>query len=34
MNIVPGPHLASVSVPKLADAGYTRVLTTIQHGNL
>ncbi len=27
MNIVPGLHLAIVSVPKLADAGYTTVLT-------
>ncbi len=27
MNIMPGLHLAFVSVPKLADAGYTTVLT-------
>ncbi len=27
MNIVPGLHLALVSVPKLADAGYMMVLT-------
>jgi hypothetical protein len=27
MNIMPGLHLALVSVPKLADAGYTTVLT-------
>ncbi len=27
MNIVPGLHLALVSVPKLANAGYTMVLT-------
>ncbi len=27
MNIVPGLHLALVSVPKLADTGYTMVLT-------
>jgi hypothetical protein len=27
MNIVPGLHSALVSVPKLADAGYTTVLT-------
>jgi hypothetical protein len=27
MNIVPGLHLALVSVPKLADTGYTSVLT-------
>jgi hypothetical protein len=27
MNIVPGLHLALVSVPKLADSGYTTVLT-------
>jgi hypothetical protein len=27
MNIVPGLHLALVSIPKLADAGYTTVLT-------
>jgi hypothetical protein len=26
MNIVPGLHLALVSVPKLVDAGYTMVL--------
>jgi hypothetical protein len=30
MNIVPGLHLALVSIPKLADAGYTTVLT--KHG--
>ncbi len=30
MNIVPGLHSALVSVPKLADAGYTTVLT--KHG--
>jgi hypothetical protein len=30
MNIVPGLHLALVSVPKLADAGYTTLL--IKHG--
>jgi hypothetical protein len=30
MNIVPGLHLALVSVPKLADAGYTTVL--MKHG--
>jgi hypothetical protein len=27
MNIVPGLHLATVSVPKLADVGYTTKLT-------
>jgi hypothetical protein len=27
MNIVPGLHSALVSIPKLADAGYTTVLT-------
>ncbi len=27
MNIMPGLHSALVSVPKLADAGYTTVLT-------
>jgi hypothetical protein len=27
MNIVPGPHLTLVSVPKLADAGYTTVFS-------
>jgi hypothetical protein len=27
MNMVPGLHLALVSVPKLADAGYTTILT-------
>jgi hypothetical protein len=26
MNIVPGLHSALVSIPKLADAGYTTVL--------
>jgi hypothetical protein len=30
MNILPGLHLALVSVPKLADTGYTTVLT--KHG--
>ncbi len=30
MNIVPGLHSALVSVPKLADAGYTMVL--MKHG--
>jgi hypothetical protein len=30
INIVPGLHLALVSVPKLADAGYTTVL--MKHG--
>jgi hypothetical protein len=30
MNIVPGLHLASVSIPKLANAGYTMVL--MKHG--
>ncbi len=30
MNIVPGLHLALVSIPKLADAGYMMILT--KHG--
>ncbi len=34
MNIVPGPHLALVSVPKLADAGYMTVLTKKRCSNL
>jgi hypothetical protein len=37
MNIMPGLHLALMSVPKLADAGYTAVLTkdgaAIYHDN-
>ncbi len=34
MNIVPGLHSTLVSIPKLADAGYTTVLSKKGSGNL